>query len=146
MKKTLSLTISILFLIFAFTACSTQPQYELNAETANREIAQGDTFVVRVYTKNIGGDDHYRGSSTKVGASARLFIQTDAGRQYLNCDPIPVNDDVTDNVFAHDEVIAYDWVFHTDQNETSEGAYTLALSFFDAEKEISDFRTIRSKR
>ncbi|MDE6274366.1 MAG: hypothetical protein K2L87_04900 [Clostridiales bacterium] len=142
MKKIFSLTISILFLIFACTACSTQPQIELNAETTNREVVLGDTFVVRVYTKNVGDDYHYRGSSTKIGAGARIFIQTDVGEQYLDHDPIAVSDDVADNVFAHGELIEYDWIFHTDGQETLTGTYHLSLTFLDEEKVISDFITI----
>lgn len=142
MKKIFSLTISILLLIFIFTACSTQPQIELNAETANQEVVSGDTFVVRVYTKNIGDDYHYRDSSTKIGADARLFIQTDAEKQYLDHDPIAVSDDIADNVLAHGEVIEYDWVFHTDEQETLTGTYHLSLTFLGEEKLILNFITV----
>jgi hypothetical protein len=124
-----------------FMGCSNMSSFELTAKTDVQTVAKGEYFEIIVYTKNTGAPYSYRGSSTKVGAEAALYIETSDGRRNLTAMPIAVTSDYRHVTIKRNEVITTTWTFYVEEN-APQGEYTLSLSFQETKVEIPQFITV----
>ena len=133
----------LLCIIFCvlFVGCSGMSSFELTAKTDVQMVAKGEYFEVIVYTKNTGAPYSYRGSSTKVGADAALYIETSDGRRNLTARPIAVTSDYRHVTIKRNEVITTTWTFYVEES-APQGEYTLLLSFQETKVEIPQFITV----
>ena len=133
----------LLCIIFCvlFVGCSGMSSFELTAKTDVQTVAKGEYFEVIVYTKNTGAPYSYRGSSTKVGADAAMYIETADGRRNLTAMPIAVTSDYRYVTIKRNEVITTTWTFYVEEN-APQGEYTLSLSFQEAKVEIPQFISV----
>lgn len=133
----------LLCIIFCvlFVGCSGMSSFELTAKTDVQTVAKGEYFEVIVYTKNTGAPYSYRGSSTKVGADAAMYIETADGRRNLTAMPIAVTSDYRYVTIKRNEVITTTWTFYVEEN-APQGEYTISLSFQEAKVEIPQFISV----
>ena len=140
MKKHLTAMTSALCCALAF-GCSAASQFQLSAKTPKQTVVQGEVVRVTVYTKNTGAPYKYLGSSTKIGAVATLYTETDEGKYYLSAQPMAATSDLRNVTIKHGEEIVTEWIFNVEA-DAALGAYTLLLSYAEDTVELSQFITV----
>lgn len=144
MKRFLCIFLSLIALTLT-AACNKDGDFELKGKADKNTVLTGENFTVTVMTKNIGRDFSYEGSSTKIGAEASIYIDTEGGRHYLDAMPIAVTDDFAHVTIKKGDIITHQWTFLTD-DDTPLGTYTLELSFHGTVKIFESFITVKTSR
>lgn len=108
---------------------------EFSATIDTSRIDEGIIKLV-VKTKNIGEQISYMGSSTKIGASAEIFLTQNNNTYYWEFEGIDVNDDYGEVIIANNEIITNVYTFNKngEQGEVPAGTYSLKLSYKGTEK------------